>query len=749
MTVLDAAEEILRRAGRPLHINDITDRMLESGLWQSQSKMPRGSVSDSIVEDIANKGELSRFRRAGPGVYGLNVRASSDPPSELVDQPREDPEPKLSYTDAAEQILRQNDGQEPLHYREIAQRIIDSGLVETNSADPPLTLTASIGGEIERRQTANRPQRFVRLGGGLIALAPTMPAVDRKPMNDEGPETEGELTSDQPTTRHRIPMTARDAAEEVLRRAGKSLHIASLTDRALKSGLWRTDAQKPQITLTAAITGEINSKGEQSRFRRVRVGVYDLNDRGVPTQTPKPDDLAPEAKLSFSDAAEEVLRQNDGQEPLHYREIARRIIDGGLVETNSVNPPSMLNGIISGEIMRRRRANRPQRFVRLGGGLIALAPTAPVGDRKPLNKDGLGPDGDLAPDRPTTRYRVPMTVVDAAAEVLRQAGEPLHISSITDRILALGLWTTQGKTPSSIVRSMIGTEITRKGEESRFLRVKPGVYDLNKSSLRGGHLGPDATNGLDPKHEVSLTDAAERVLRQNDGHEPLHFREIARRMLDLGLVATRAVTPAHTLRIAISDEIRRRQDSNQPQRFVRLGRGLIGLAGTEPEGVRHAIGTENKRVRDDLKKLLRSIDPGEFEHFVRELFSALGAERVEVTRRSGDGGVDVRGTLLVGGAIPIKFGAQVKRWKHIVDSPIVNETRGSLDIHDIGLVVTTGRFTPEAENAARVKDRKPITLIDCDALVDLMVEHEIWVSRQQHDLLTLATPGTDRTKISG
>lgn len=746
MTALEAAAEVLRRAGTPLHIEDITDRMLESGLWQTQSKTPRGAVGDCIVEDIANKGELSMFRRAGPRVYGLNTAVSSGSTGELIDPPREPPEPKLSYTDAAEQVLRQLGGQEPLHYREIARRIIDSGIVSTESVDPPLTLSASIGSEIERRQRANRPQRFVRLGGGMVALAPSMPKGDQEPLNDEGPEAESELAPDQPTTRDTIQMTARDAAEEVLRRAGTSLHIASLTDRALEMGLWKTDAQKPQITLTAAITGEINSKGEQSRFRRVGIGVYALNDQGVPTQLPKPGAPAPEVpqpKLSFTDAAERVLRENDGQEPLHYREIARRIIDSGLVETKSVNPHFTLRSMIVGEVDRRRKANRPQRFVRLRGGQITLARTTSGGDRKPLNEGGLETGRELAQDQSATRNRVPMTALNAAAEVLRQAGEPLHVRTITDRILDLGLWTTQGKTPWSTVNAMIGTEIDRKGEESRFLKIRPSVYDLNESGLQVDHPGPNDTDTQGPNQGVSLTDAAERILRRTEGHEPLPCREIARRILDLGLVATRAVTPAYTLSAAISAEIHRRQGANQQQRFVRLGGGRIGLADTAPEGVRNAIGAENKRVRDDLKKLLRRIDATEFEHFVRELFSALGAERVEVTQRSGDGGVDAKGTLLVGGAIPIQIGAQVKRWKHFVDSPIVNETRGSLGLHDIGLVITTGRFTPEAKRAATIKDRKPITLIDGDALVDLMVEHEIWVQRQQHDLLTLATPSPD------
>ena len=449
-------------------------------------------------------------------------------------------------------------------------------------------------------------------------------------------------------------MTALEAAVEVLRKEGKSLHIEEITERMLESGLWQSKAKTPRNTVNTRISDDISLKGERSRFRRMEPGVYGLNEHRVPTPTTKPvvtEPKATEPKLSYTDAAERILRENYGQEPLHCREITQRIIDLGLVATKSKTPSHTLSASIGEEIRRRDKSNQPQRFVRLGQGRIGLADAE--SDRSP----------------------------------------------------------------------------------------KPSV-DENQTAE--GSSQPQAA----PEPKLSYTNAAEQILRQNDGQEPLHYREIARRLLDLGLVATKAVTPAHTLSAAIGDEIRRRQEANQPQRFVRLGRGLIGLADAEPEGVRKAIDDENGRVREALLDFLRSTDPVEFEHLVGELFNAMGAESVTVTRGSGDGGVDVRGTLLAGGAIPIQIAAQVKRWKHNVCSPVVNEIRGSLGLHDIGLVVTTGRFSIGAKKAAQIKDRKPITLIDGDDLVNLMVEHEIWVNRQQHDLLTLATPSPDRTKGS-
>ena len=535
-------------------------------------------------------------------------------------------------------------------------------------------------------------------------------------------------------------MTALDAAAEVLRRAGMSLHIQDITDRMLELGLWQTNAKTPSNTVSTRLSDDIATNGEESRFRRVRSGVYGLNDRSAHTKTPKPSAPAPgasEATMSFRDAAERVLRQNDGHEPLHYREITRRMFDLKLVSTKSKSPSDTLHASISNDIKNRAIFAKPQRFVRLGKGLFGLA------DAESGQTRESSVDTDLTPE-PKLSY------TDAAERVLREndGQAPLHYREITRRILDLDLVAAKSASPSDALHSGISDEIQRRtnsNKPQRFVRLGKGLFglaDAESGQTRESSVDTDLT----PEPKLSYTDAAERVLRENDGREPLHYREIARRMLDLKLVETRAVTPAYTLNAAVGDEIRRRQEASRPQRFVRVGRGLIGLADAEPEGVRKAIEKENRQVRGDLMDFLRSIDPTEFEHLVGELFNAMGAESVEVTRGSVDGGVDVRGTLLVGGAIRIKIAAQAKRWKENVGIRTVKELRGGLLPDETGLIVTTSRFTSTAKETAQAPGLTVITLIDGDALVDLMVEHEIWVSRQQHDLLTLSTPSPDRIK---
>lgn len=71
-----------------------------------------------------------------------------------------------------------------------------------------------------------------------------------------------------------------------------------------------------------------------------------------------------------------------------------------------------------------------------------------------------------------------MKASDAAYEVLKAAGEPLHKDELTKRMTESGLWQTEGKTPSATVTSILGTEIAELGALSRFVRREPNVFDL-------------------------------------------------------------------------------------------------------------------------------------------------------------------------------------------------------------------------------------------------------------------------------
>lgn len=115
MTVLDAVFTILKEAKEPLHYIDITKRVLDQKLWKPEGKTPEHTVNAQLVVDINKKGTQSKFRRYGPGIYGL-ADAGRTVPATVAKE-------TLSFTDAAEQVLLEYSDNKPMHYREITKKL--------------------------------------------------------------------------------------------------------------------------------------------------------------------------------------------------------------------------------------------------------------------------------------------------------------------------------------------------------------------------------------------------------------------------------------------------------------------------------------------------------------------------------------------------------------------------------------------------------------------------------------------------
>ena len=102
-----------------------------------------------------------------------------------------------------------------------------------------------------------------------------------------------------------------------------------------------------------------------------------------------------------------------------------------------------------------------------------------------------------------------------------------------------------------------------------------------------------------------------------------------------------------------------------------LGKGMVSLAKWQASGIAYQVDEANKQARDKLLKHIKAMKPYDFENLVSQLLLAIGFEEVEVTSRSNDGGIDVRGTLVVGDVIRTRLAVQVKRWKNNVQAPVV------------------------------------------------------------------------------
>jgi restriction system protein len=343
--------------------------------------------------------------------------------------------------------------------------------------------------------------------------------------------------------------------------------------------------------------------------------------------------------------------------------------------------------------------------------------------------------------------RIPMSAREAAIQVLSDAGEPLHSEEITKRILANRLWETAGKTPSATVEAQICTDMQRKGDASPFVRTAPRTFGL-RSPLASRQEKPVRDKphlANEPSAGLSFTEAAEKILNEFGHKSPMHYREITAKAIQQGWISTSGKTPQASMYSQLITEIRRDKSHGRLPRFVQHGKGYFGLSRWMGRGLAFEIEQHNRRVRQKLHSHLLKMEPSEFEELIGRLLAELGFEGVEVTRRSGDGGIDVRGTLVVGDVIRTQMAVQVKRWKtktH-VQAPVVQQVRGSLGTHEQGLIITTSDFSVGAKREAERSNAVPVALMNGDKLVELLAEHQVGIKREAHDLFEMEEEETD------
>lgn len=131
---------------------------------------------------------------------------------------------------------------------------------------------------------------------------------------------------------------------------------------------------------------------------------------------------------------------------------------------------------------------------------------------------------------------------------------------------------------------------------------------------------------------------------------------------------------------------------------------------------------------DELLSILKAMSPQAFERLCQRLLRESGFIQVEVTGRSGDGGIDGKGVVRVGGLLSFHVLFQAKRYKGSVSPTIVRDFRGALvGRADKGLIITTGTFTRDARLEAQRDGATPIDLIDGEDLAQKLKELGIGV----------------------
>lgn len=326
-----------------------------------------------------------------------------------------------------------------------------------------------------------------------------------------------------------------------------------------------------------------------------------------------------------------------------------------------------------------------------------------------------------------------------AIEILRSAPAPLTVKEIWQKGVERGLdkkLGSKGKTPWNTLRAWLYKRssafgVRRVGKDpTRFSLPHPKVEADPKTVVK------EAPAGDSPK-QYTFLDCAHKVLETFANQQPMHYLEITQKALEQGWLRTDGKTPEATLYAQVLTHISKAQEKGQEPRFVKYGKGFIGLTAWEASGFEAQVARNNQTVRRQLLAWMKEMDPATFEKLVLRLLTEMGFVETTITPPSKDGGIDVRGTWEIAGGIRQCYAVQVKRWEKNVQAPVVQNVRGSLRTGELGLIITTSDFSPGAKQEANDETKHSlISLLNGNQLVELLIEHGIGVRRRQIDVLS-------------
>jgi restriction system protein len=138
---------------------------------------------------------------------------------------------------------------------------------------------------------------------------------------------------------------------------------------------------------------------------------------------------------------------------------------------------------------------------------------------------------------------------------------------------------------------------------------------------------------------------------------------------------------------------------------------------TAPEDISH---------RTSLLNIFLALPADGFERLCQRLLRESGFEKVQITGKSGDGGLDGIGVLQVNPFVSFKVLFQCKRYSGAVSASQVRDFRGAMmGRADKGIILTTGTFTSDARKEAVRDGIPPIELVDGEKLLDMFEELEL------------------------
>jgi len=366
-----------------------------------------------------------------------------------------------------------------------------------------------------------------------------------------------------------------------------------------------------------------------------------------------------------------------------------------------------------------------------------------------------------------------MTFTEAAIEVLRREGKPLHFKKISEIAIREGLLDHIGKIPEEIMSGQLSAHCRLPRGDRRVLPVQHGTFALTDWGLDEDLAGLENLIEAPPideppyrareRHPIPSRDMARSVgrgeqrapRRREEGEErrrrypppaevayeilagagkSLTLTEIAAQGAERLLMPDAFVRDMASLAAALHEDNRRRESSGRKALFALEGDNITLVAQPEPGEqpaqpvVTRAPATATEARKSGLASLrrrLRECDGATLELVVARMFEHTGVNELKVAKRSREH-VVYTGRLRMGLG-DVRHCIRILRTSADASRRDVSELRRDLGHYgaQIGVLVTPGEAGREARGEASTASQMPVLLLCGEALAEALAEASI------------------------
>ena len=338
LTLDEAIYKVLKQANKPRPLKDIATRLVKSGLYSFKTTNPIRSVSTCLNRHIKKYGNDSLFVNNKRGVFSIHrTRTNSKSIRVKMSHPKSSNQAKLTKTAIIKEVL--NTANKPLTAAMILAKIKRSKYAPEFTNSSTTSITRLIQLDLKK---SKKNSDFLGVTNGKFKL-------------QSGKNTK-KLTKRQ-TVRSKSTnpnlMTIKAAIRLVLQQAGKPLHYKEICSRIEQQNLCEFISNDHHKSVLESIYSDLRKKRNQSTFKRIRPGWYQLRINLTSKNKVKTKSVRGNQKLvpTLMDAVFKVLTEST--KPLKGMEISKRIVAQKLFLFTTSSPVKSVYSAISRHIKRK------------------------------------------------------------------------------------------------------------------------------------------------------------------------------------------------------------------------------------------------------------------------------------------------------------------------------------------------------------------------------------------------------------